>query len=103
MSDSIKVFKNRTNLLPISLGMDVSDDVITSEIRTQAGELIATWVVLFESDGTDGEIVLKLDDTVTGDVQYPNGIMDLKRVSGGEPYHVFDGAIEVEFIETVTE
>jgi hypothetical protein len=102
MSDAIKVFKNRTNLLPISIGFDVSDDVITSEIRTPSGELIATWTVLFDSDGTDGEIVLKLDDAITEDIQYPTGIMDIKRVSGGEPYAVFDGPLEVTFIETVT-
>lgn len=98
----IVVYKGRTNIVPVSLGIDVAGDVITSEIRTAAGVLIATWTVTFESDGSDGELLLTMDNLITAAIQYPSGWMDLKRVSGGEPYPVFDNPIEVEFRETVT-
>jgi len=102
MSDVIVVYKNRTNKLTVSLGIDVSGDTLTSEIRTQSGDLIATWTVDFDSDGTDGELVLTLDDADTDAIEYTTGLMDIKRVSGGEPYSVFDNPVEVEFRDTVT-
>lgn len=102
MSDAIVVYKNRTNKVTVSLGIDVSDDTITSEIRTQSGVLIATWDVAFDSDGTDGQLVLTLDNADAADIDYTTGLMDLKRVSGGEPYSVFDKPVEVEFRDTVT-
>lgn len=101
-SDVIVVHKDRTNVLTVSLGMDVSGDTITSEIRTPSGTLIASWTVTFDSDGSDGELILTLDNTITGAVNYERGLMDLKRSSGGEPYPVFDTPLEVEFRETVT-
>lgn len=103
MSNSLVVFKNRTNIVPVSIGMNVSADLITSEIRTLSGVLIATWDVTFDGDGTDGEIVLTLDDSVTSTITYPTGLMDLKRISGGEPFAVFELPIEVEFRETITQ
>lgn len=103
MTDIIVVHKNRTNIITVSLGIDVSDDTITSEIRTDSGTLIATWTVTFGSDGTDGELILTLDDSVTGAITYPVGLMDLKRVSNGEPFPVFDKPLEVEFRETITQ
>ena len=103
MSDTLVVYKGRTNIITVSLGIDVSGDVITSEIRTASGTLIATWTVVFDSDGTNGELILTLDNSVTTSITYPSGLMDLKRLTGGEPIAVFDNPLEVEFRETVTQ
>lgn len=102
MSQTVLVYKDRTNKLPVSLGMDVSDDTITSEIRTQSGTLIATWTVEFDGDGTDGELILTLDNSSVASIAYPGGLMDMKRVSAGEPLPVFERPLEVEFVEAVT-
>lgn len=102
MSDAVIVYKNRTTVITVSLGIDVSGDTITSEIRTESGVLIATWSVAFDSDGTNGELILTLDNTITGTISYSSGLMDIKRLSGGEPLAVFDNPIEVEFRSTVT-
>lgn len=99
---ALVVYKNRTNIVNASLGYDVSGDTITSEIRTESDVLIATWTVTFDGDGTDGELVLTLDNSITSAIEYSRGLMDMKRVSAGEPFAVFDKAIEVEFRETVT-
>ena len=108
MSSKIIVHKGRTNTIAVSLGMNVSADTITSEIRAepdQASELIATWTVTKPGGGTDGELILKIDDSVTKEIQASSGYMDLKRVVGGgsgEPVAVFDQPIEVAFRGTVT-
>jgi hypothetical protein len=103
MSDTVVVYKGRTNIVTVSLGIDVLRDVITSEIRTESGTLITTWNVVFDSDGTDGELILTLDNSVTGNIQYTSGLMDLKRVIGAEPVSVFIDALEVEFRNVVTQ
>lgn len=103
MSNTIVVHKGRTNILPVSLGVDVAGDTLTSEIRTPGGTLIATWTVALVTDGTDGEITLTLDNSVTSAINYASGLMDIKRVSNGEPIAVFDRPIEVEFRETITQ
>lgn len=103
MSDTIVVYKGRTNIVTVNLGIDVSSDTITSEIRTASGTLIATWTVAFDGDGTDGELILTLDNSVTSAITYPSGLMDLKRMMGGEPVSVFDESLEVEFREIVTQ
>lgn len=102
MNDKIIVHKNRTNVLTVSLGVDVSGDTITSEIRTSGGTLIATWVVTFAGDGTDGELLLTLDNSVTALITHASGYMDLKRITNLEPVAVFDEPLEVEFRETIT-
>lgn len=102
MTEKIVVQKGRVNVLTLSLGRDVSLDTITSEIRTLSDVLIVEWNVAFDSDGTDGELVLTLDDSDTASIPYTTGIMDVKRVSSGEPFAVFDAPLEVEFRETVT-
>lgn len=103
MSNIIIVHKGRTNVLPVSLGIDVSGDTLTSEIRTQGGDLIATWGLVFDGDGSDGELILTLDDSITSEISHPSGLMDIKRVVNGEPVPVFDMPLEVEFRETITE
>lgn len=106
MSEPIVVHKGRTNVVTLDLGIDVSLDTITSQIRTKpdlSAPLIATWTVGYESDGTDGKLVLTLDNVITAQIVEDAGFMDIKRVSGGEPLPVFDAPLEVEFRGTVTE
>lgn len=101
----VVVQKGRTVIVPVSLGFDVSQDVITSEIRISTNPtslLIATWVVTFDTDGTDGELILTLDDSVTELIMQSVGYMDLKRVSGGEPLSIFNVPLEVSFVNAVT-
>jgi hypothetical protein len=89
------------------MGIDVSNDTITSEIRsepTQEAPLLATWAVAFVTDGTDGKLILTLDNTFTEQIAANSGFMDLKRVlPSGEPVAVFDKPLEVTFRGTVTE
>jgi len=105
MSSKIIVHKGRTNILTVSLGINVSADTFTSEIRSepdQAAPLIATWVVSFKTTGADGELILRLDDNETRQIKANSGYMDLKRVTGSEPVPVFDMPLEVSFRGTVT-
>jgi hypothetical protein len=106
VSSEIIVHKGRTNVVTVSLGIDVSADTITSEIRSepdQSAPLLMTWTVDFLTDGEDGELVLSVDNVITAGIQANSGFMDLKRVIGGEPFAVFDRPIEVTFRGTVTE
>lgn len=102
MPDAIVVYKGRTNTITVDLGFNASADTFTSEIRTAANVLIATWSVAFTSDGTDGELTLTMDNTITSAITYPSGLMDIKRMSVGEPLPVFDKPLEVEFREAIT-
>ena len=104
-TEPVVVHKGRTNTLPVSLGVDVSGDTFTSQIRTHestTSSLIATWTVSFLTDGTDGELILKLDNSVTSLIVQKTGFMDIKRVSLGEPIPVFDAPLPVLFREAVT-
>jgi len=106
MSNEVVVHKNRTNVISVDLGIDVSGDTITSEIRSEPNvesTLIATWVVGFENGGTDGMLVLTLDDAITALITHTTGYMDIKRITGSEPVPVFDRPLEVVFREAVTE
>jgi hypothetical protein len=106
MASKIIVHKGRTNRVMVNMGMDVSADQITSEIRTEAdvdAPLVATWTVAFETDGTDGMLILTLDDVITSQITVNSGYMDLKRVTGSEPIPVFDRPLEVTFRGTVTD
>lgn len=106
MANTVVVHKGRTNIIGCDMGMDVSGDLITSEIRTEpdvSSPLLATWTVSFATDGTDGELVLTLDSVVTAQIKANSGYMDIKRVSGGEPLPVFDKPLEVTFRGSVTE
>lgn len=101
----IIVHKGRTVVLPVSLGFDVSGDTITSEIRVDEdfeSDLIASWNVSFATDGTDGELILTLDDSVTSEIDKSKGYMDLKRLTGGEPVAVFNDPLEVLFKNVIT-
>jgi hypothetical protein len=105
MSNKIIVHKGRTNTLYVNLGINISADTFTSEIRsepTQESPLIATWVVSFVTTGSDGKLKLVLDNTHTSQIAANSGYMDLKRVTGSEPVPVFDRPLEVSFRGTVT-
>lgn len=105
MSSQVVVHKGRREALTVWLGMDVSGDTFTSQIRSQPesdAELIAEWTVAFATDGTDGILTLVLDDSVTETIVANSGYMDIKRVSGGQPLPVFDQALEVVFRGSVT-
>ena len=105
MTPQLIVHKGRTVIVPVSLGYDASDDVFTSQIRVDTdptSTLIATWVVSFATDGTDGELILRLDNSITAVITKAVGYMDMKRMTGGEPVPVFDDPIEVLFKDVVT-
>jgi hypothetical protein len=90
-------------VIQIWLGADVSNDSFVGEIREKQNStspLIATWDVTFLTDGTDGKLVLTIDDS-EANITQKSGFTDLKRISGGEPLPAFD-PIPVKFIETVT-
>lgn len=104
--DQIVIKKGRTKVVSVKLPDDVSLDVITSQIRTgrtKTSTLIATWDVSFETDGSDGEVILTLDDSVTSEIAYKKGYMDMKRIIDGEPTDVFDHPLEVVFKSPITE
>lgn len=84
--------KGKTVGVGVSLGFNVSADTITSDIRVSEDPLsaiIASWVVTFETDGTDGDLLLTLDSTITTAIVQTTGYMDLKRVAGGPPLPIF--------------
>jgi broad-specificity NMP kinase len=104
MDKSVVVYKNRTNVLTVRLGIDVSGDTFESEIRDRPNSdanLIATWAFSFLTDGTDGVVVLTCDNSQLSNVVHKTGYMDLKRVSNGEPYQVY-APVKVQFVDTVT-
>ena len=103
--EPIIVYKNRTTTLPVSLGFNVAADTFTSQIRerpTASSPLIVSWVVSFLTDGSDGELVLVIDNSVASAITQRTGYMDIRRLSGGEPLPVFDKPIPVNFVEAVT-
>lgn len=107
MSDNkVIVHKGRTNTLQVNLGIDISADTFTSEIRAEPtvnSDLIIAWTVAFLTDGHDGKLKLTVDDQDTKLIAANSGYMDLKRVLGSEPVPVFDKPLEVTFRGTVTQ
>lgn len=104
MANEIVIYKSRTNVITVNLGINITGETITSEIRTQPevdAPLVATFTVGVV-DAATGELTLTLDNTVTEGITVDFGYMDLKRVSGGEPLPVFDRPLEVRFRGVVT-
>lgn len=102
--NKVIVHKHRTNKLTVNLGMDITSDTITSEVRVQddpSSDLIFAWTVTVINAAT-GELTIEVDNVLTGQVEVDTGYMDFKRVSSGEPLPVLDRALEVEFRNTVT-
>lgn len=105
MSDELILHRNRTNIIRLGLGMDVSLDTITSEVKAEIdpdADPLVTFDVTFDTDGTDGELILTVDDEDVSAVTQNYGWMDLKRVSGGEPLSVFLEPLRVKFQGVVT-
>lgn len=103
--NQITVRKDRTNIIEVQLSYDVSESIITSQIRrgrTPATPLIATWDVRFKTDGTDGALIFTLDDSVTAYIEDTMGYMDILRMSGGEPITVLEYPLVVVFQEVIT-
>ena len=104
MTSKIVVHKGRTNTLTVDMGIDVTGDIITSEIRSEANydsPLLAVWTVT-NTPGKPNELILTLDDNETRQIKVNSGYMDIKRVTGSEPVPVFDRPLEVSFRGTVT-
>lgn len=102
--NKVIVHRNRTNTIPVSLGIDITGETITSQIRAEPhheSALLAEWVVTVV-DAVTGELSLTLDDLETSQITVDSGFMDFKRLSGGEPLTVLDRPLEVEFRGTVT-
>jgi len=105
MSNEIIVQKNRFNVVTVDLGIDVSAEVITSQIRSephQDAPLIAEWDVDFATDGTDGKLILTLTTLATSEIKATSGFMDLKRQANIESLPGFDSPLAVTFQGTVT-
>lgn len=101
----VVIHRDRKNYLTVDLGMDVSLDVLTSQIRVEEdvnSELLATWAVSFATDGTDGQLVLTLEKADVDGIVHTNAFMDIKRTTGGEPLSAFLQAIPVVFKGVVT-
>ena len=104
MADVLVVHKGRKNVVDVDLGIDITGDVITSEIRAQPkrdSTLIATWTVAV-IQANAGILTLTLDDTETTDIVQDRGYMDIKRVTGTDPVPLFERPLEIEFRDTVT-
>jgi hypothetical protein len=104
MSNKVVVHIGRYNELTVNMGVDVTTDTITSQIRTepeQEATLIAAWTVT-KTNPTKGELLLTMEATVSSQIDVSSGWMDLKRISGGKPKAVFDRPVEVSFRGSVT-
>jgi hypothetical protein len=58
--------------------------------------------VSFKTDGSDGWLILTLDDSDSTSITDRIGYMDLKRVTAGEPVSMLDEPLQVEFRKVVT-
>ena len=105
MDIPVIVYKNRTTRISVSVGIDVSGDVLTSEIKPDEkgeGDVIVPWHVEFLTDGVDGELVLTIDNSVATGITHVTGFMDMKRMSAGEPLPVWIKPLKVVFRNAVT-
>lgn len=105
MASKVIVHKGRTNTLRVNLGVNVTGDTLTSEIRAEpdaASLLIATWTVTV-TDAVNGILTLTLDDVITAQITATSGYMDIKRITATQPVPVFDRPLEVSFRGTVTQ
>jgi hypothetical protein len=105
MYEPIIVHKGRTITVQLSLGVNVSSDTFVSQIRAKkdrTSTLLATWAIQFLTDGTDGELLLTLDDSDTVNIEQSKGYMDVVRMTGGQPVPAFNDILEVIFRDTVS-
>lgn len=108
MYTPVIVRRGRTTKIQVNVGRDISADgagAFTSKIRAEkeiSSVELAEWQVSFKTDGTDGLLVLTIDDAVSAAVTRTNGYMDMRGVSAGEPYSVWDDPLPVVFEGVVT-
>ena len=105
MSGELIVHRNRTNRVPLGIGINVSCETITSQIRKEidpTSTLLGTWDVEFATDGVDGELILTMASLEPAAAQENYGWMDLKRVSGSTVLPVFREPLRVKFQGVVT-
>jgi hypothetical protein len=105
MSGVLVVHKGRLNRVIIELVGNISTSSFASEIRSEPNSdspLLATWTVAFLTDGTDGKLLLSLDEVASAQITALSGYMDVKRTFAGSVYPEFDKPIEVRFQGTVT-
>lgn len=104
MSNQLNVYTDRTNTVAVDLGIDITGNTITSQIRSEpntGSTLLGTWTVAI-TNAVLGTLTLTLDNSVTSTITASNGYMDLKRIVSGEPIPVFDQPLEVVFVGAVT-
>lgn len=105
MSSAVVIHKRRENVITVNLGINITGDTITSEIRAApevTAPLIATFAVSIV-EPLSGELTLTLSQAVAESIDADSGYMDVKRVTGGVAVPVFDKPLEVEFRGVVTE
>lgn len=103
--EPIPIYRGYKKQIFVALGYDVSEDDLSSQIRVTEdpeSDLLATWAIGFVTDGTDGELILTLDASETNVTTHSKGYMNIKRISAGEPYVVFDGVLECVFEDVPT-
>lgn len=103
--EPVVIHRNRTEILQVKLRWDVSVDEYKSEIRAGKhpnSEKLAEWEIDLLTDGSDGELLLKLDNSVTKNLAKGSAYMDILRISGGEPLPVFNDSIPVVIRDSVT-
>lgn len=106
MSNALVIQKGRTNTFDVDMGMDVSADTLSSQVRAEPNvesALIMDFVVTKPNGGADGLVRLSVDNTITAQIAAFSGYMDIKRIVGTEPVPVFEKPLEVVFQGTVTE
>lgn len=105
MSNPIVIHRGRECRITVNLGINVSADTLTSQIRTEPNStstLIATFTVGKVGGGTTGELVLSLTSAITGAITQYEGFMDIKRIVSTVAVPVFDRPLEVVFRDVVT-
>lgn len=105
MSPQVSVYTDRQTVMKVSLGRDVSGSTFASQIRKdrrKTSDLLATWVISFETDGTDGELIFTLDVESASTIDVAEGYMDIKETKAGQPFSVSDDPMLVVFKTSVT-
>lgn len=83
--DAIRVYTNVDNTLRVRLGYDASGSTFKSQVRTGkdvSTELLFAWTCTFETDGTDGVLLLTATKADLANLDKGKGWMDIVRVDG---------------------
>lgn len=101
----VVIHRNRTTTLRVELGYDASGDTFDAQIRTKEDHTstkLGDFSVSFETDGSDGVLLLTFDDSLTTSITHDKGFMDVRRISNGEPLSVMAEPLKVIFRGTIT-